>query len=334
MKAPHFWSHGLDPKSREAAPLTRVFLTPLERLYIWGVRRKLASAKPHPAPVPVICVGNLTVGGVGKTPVVAALREKLTAMGYRAATLSRGYGGTLEGPLRVDETTHMAADVGDEPLMLACSGESWIGRDRAAAAEAMATAGVEVIVMDDGFQNPSLEKTLSILAIDAAAPFGNGYCLPKGPLREPIADGMARADAVLLIGEGELPTGLIPPSKPLLRASIQPRGPAPHGPLIAFAGIGRPRKMFDSLTEAGADLRDGVGFGDHYVYIERDMTFLRQLAADHKARLITTEKDFVRLPKDWREGILTWPVEACFHDTPESIDSLMKSAIDIFHHAP
>jgi tetraacyldisaccharide 4'-kinase len=332
MKAPHFWSHGLDPRSREAAPLTRVLLTPLEQLYIRGVRRKLARATPHPAPVPVICVGNLTVGGVGKTPVVATLREKLTSLGHRAATLSRGYGGKLEGPLRVDETAHTAAEVGDEPLMLACSGESWIGRDRATAAEAMAATGVQVIIMDDGFQNPSLEKTLSILAVDAAAPFGNGYCIPKGPLREPVADGITRADAVLLIGEGELPAGLIPEDKPVLRASIEPRGPAVDGPLIAFAGIGRPRKFFDSLQSAGADLRDGVGFGDHYVYMASDMTFLRNLAETHEARLITTEKDFVRLPKDWREGILAWPIEARFHDTPVTIDKLLKSTLDTFHN--
>ncbi|MCI4643730.1 MAG: tetraacyldisaccharide 4'-kinase [Hyphomonadaceae bacterium] len=333
MKAPHFWSHGLDPKSREAAPLTRALLTPLEQIYIWGVRRKLARTTPHPAPVPVICVGNLTVGGVGKTPVVAALRDKLTSMGYRTATLSRGYGGKLVGPLRVDETQHTAVEVGDEPLMLACSGESWIGRDRPAAAEAMAASGVQVIIMDDGFQNPGLEKTFSLLAIDAAAPFGNGYCLPKGPLREPIHDGMARADALLLIGEGELHAGCTSTGKPILRAAITPRGPAPHAPLVAFAGIGRPRKVFDSLIAAGADLRDGVGFGDHYVYTARDMTFLRQLAREHEARLITTEKDFVRLPQAWRDGILSWPVEARFHDATVSIDTLMQSAIDTFHHA-
>jgi len=328
MRAPHFWTGGLDPKSREAAPLTRMLLTPLEALYIWGFKRRWRRARLAPAPVPIICIGNVTVGGVGKTPIVALVRERLTDMGYRAATLSRGHGGRLKNPTRVDTDQHTAQDVGDEPLMLAASGETWIGRDRASAATVMAEAGVEVIVMDDGFQTPSVEKTLSFLVIDGNAGFGNGYCLPKGPMREPYDTANARADFRIVVGSGDvLPAAL---KDGALRARLVPIVTPPEGPLVAFAGIGRPRKVFDSLREDGADLRDGVGFGDHYFYTQSDMDFLRKLAADHGARLITTEKDFARLPKDWREGILTWPVAMDFGKDLEKLDAALKRAVEEF----
>lgn len=331
MKQPHFWSAGLDPKSRAAAPLTRALLTPLEALYLAGYRRKWRRAAPQPAPVPVICVGNVTVGGVGKTPIVALLRERLLEAGYRAASLSRGHGGSLPGPVKIDVSRHTAQEVGDEPLMLACSGESWIGRDRPRAAEAMAADGAQVIIMDDGFQNSSLEKTASFLVIDSDAPFGNGFCLPKGPMREPVSMALSRAEFVLLTGTGPVPRGL--ERHDPLRIEIVPRAPTPpHGPLVAFAGIGRPTKLFDSLTSSGADLREGVGFEDHYVYKSSDMDFLRHLASDHGARLITTEKDYVRLPADWREGILTWPVEALPVDGVERLDTWLKSIMEGFGH--
>ena len=314
MKAPHFWSAGLDPRSREAAPLTRILLTPLAALYTMGIRRKLANAKPAAVPVPIICVGNLTVGGVGKTPVVEAIRRMASEAGLRAASLSRGYGGSLSGPLRVDPAGHAAAEVGDEPLMIAASGEAWIGRDRAEAARAMAADGVRLIVMDDGHQNPSVAKDLSLIVIDAAAPFGNGFVLPKGPLREPVADGLARAQGVVLMGEGKELTAVQKSRLPVLRAAIAPSGAVPEGPLVAFAGIGRPVKFFDGLKAAGADLREGVPYGDHHVFTAGDLRFLHDLAASHGARLITTTKDHVRLPADERQRILAFPVEARFED--------------------
>jgi len=314
MKAPHFWSAGLDPRSREAAPLIRILLTPLAALYTMGIRRKLANAKPAAVPVPIICVGNLTVGGVGKTPVVEAIRRMASEAGLRAASLSRGYGGSLSGPLRVDPASHAAAEVGDEPLMLAASGEAWIGRDRAEAARAMAADGVRLIVMDDGHQNPSVAKDLSLIVIDAAAPFGNGFVLPKGPLREPVADGLTRAQGVVLMGEGKELTAVQKSRLPVLRAAIAPSGAVPEGPLVAFAGIGRPVKFFDGLKAAGADLREGVPYGDHHVFTASDLRFLHDLAASHGARLITTTKDHVRLPADERQRILAFPVEARFED--------------------
>ena len=327
MKAPHFWSAGLDPKSREAAPLTRLLLTPLAALYTFGIRRKLARATPEKVDTRIVCVGNLTVGGVGKTPVVDAIRRVATEKGLRAASLSRGYGGRHPGPVRVDLSRHTAADVGDEPLMLAATGETWIGRDRAMAARAMAAEGVQLIVMDDGHQNPSVAKDLSLIVIDAAAPFGNGFVLPKGPLREPVADGLARAQGVILIGEGKELTPVQKSGLPVLRAAIAPCAAPPTGPLVAFAGIGRPAKFFDSLKAAGADLREGVPFDDHHVFTPGNLTFLHDLAASHGARLITTTKDHARLPAAERERILAFPVEARFEDEAALI-ALLAPVLD------
>lgn len=326
MKPPHFWSHGLDPHSREAAPFLRAMLTPLEALYVFGLKRRLKRAVPVTPPVPVICVGNLTVGGVGKTPIVAMIRSWLDEEGLRAASLSRGYGGNHRGPLRVDPSQHTAKEAGDEPLMLAQSGESWIGRDRPAACSAMSRDGAEVIIMDDGHQNPSVSKTLSLVAIDAAAPYGNGFCLPKGPLREPIAHGLARADGIVVVGTEPLREHEREDGTPIWRIEIMPLNSAPAGPVVAFAGIGRPQKFFDSLSANGADLKDGIGFDDHYAYTARDMTYLRTLAKDYGAQLITTEKDYARLPANWRDGILTWPVTARVAEGESAMRAAVLSA--------
>lgn len=328
MREPRFWAADLDPWSRAAAPLTRTLLTPFSWIYAAVTARKIAGTTPHKVTAKVICIGNLTAGGVGKSPVVQTLRDRLSkTSSKRVATLSRGYGGKLKGPLQVDPNTHSAADVGDEPLMLAQRGESWIGADRAAAGQAMSDAGVEIILMDDGFQNPSLTKDLSFVVVDAVARFGNGHVIPKGPLREPVAKGFARADAIILVGEGARPEDLNGVSLPLLRVSIRSTEPLQDQPYVAFAGIGRPEKMFDTLDEIGADVRDAVPFPDHHVYRKADLTYLNRLADDHDATLITTEKDFVRLSPGNREGIVTLPVSAVFADT-DTLDRLLSPILN------
>ena len=322
MKGPHFWSAGLDPSSREAAPLTRALLTPLTWLYLQGFNRKLAKAIPARVSARVLCIGNLTAGGAGKTPVAEAIRERITARGLRAATLSRGHGGRNAGPLKVDPAVDTFRDVGDEPLLLSATGEAWIGRDRAAAAQAMTEAGVRVILMDDGHQNPSLAKDFTFIVIDAGAPFGNGHILPKGPLREPVGSGLARADAVILMGEGPVPTKVAASGKPVLRAHLKATGAAPSGPLVAFAGIGRPQKFFDSLKAAGADVKDEMPFADHHPYTSGDLSLLKDLACRDGARLITTSKDHVRLPAETRAATLVFPVKAVFEDEA-ALDALL-----------
>ncbi|MFN4185793.1 MAG: tetraacyldisaccharide 4'-kinase [Hyphomonas sp.] len=314
MKAPYFWSAGLDPRSREAAPLTRLLLTPFSMVYLWALRRKLTRAQPESAPIPVVCIGNLTTGGAGKTPVTEAIRNRINERGLRAASLSRGHGGSQRGPLKVDAARHAYREVGDEPLLLAQSGEAWIGRGRPEAARAMSADGAQVIVMDDGHQNPSLQKDLTLIVIDAGAPFGNGHVLPKGPLREKVPEGLARANAVVLMGEGPVPREVVASGLPVLRARLAPVARPPAGPLVAFAGIGRPQKFFDSLAEAGGHLADAVPFADHHPYGKGDLQFLRRLAQEHSARLITTSKDHVRLPLEAAQEIHAWPVTALFDD--------------------
>ena len=327
MREPRFWSRDVDPKSREAAPLLRVLLTPLAWIYAQVTRRRIQRAIPQSISPTVICVGNLTAGGVGKSPVVAAIRSHLReAYSLRVATLSRGYKGRLKGPIRVDTRHHQASDVGDEPLMLASSGESWISNDRAAGGVMMSAAGVDVIIMDDGHQNPSLEKDFTIIVVDAAAGFGNGFVIPKGPLREQINEGLARANAIIVMGASAPPTELEAANLPVFFGELAPVEAPPKRAYVAFAGIGRPEKFFDTLEELSVDLRDSVPFADHHVYSEGDMRYLRRLANDHSAHLITTEKDFARLPKDMRENIQTLPVAVQF-DRPTELDNLLASVI-------
>lgn len=310
MRPPEFWR--ADASGRDAAVVLRGLLTPVSWAYAWVAAQRIATTRPRHAPVPVVCVGNLTVGGAGKTPITRALRTKL---GANAHTLSRGYGGRVEGPLRVTPDMD-AREVGDEPLLHAADGPAWVSRDRFAGAMAAAQAGAHVIIMDDGFQNPALAKDLSIVAVDAGFGVGNGQVFPAGPLRERLRAGLARADAIVMIGESEEPRPhwLERFQRPILRARLEPVGEAPKGKLVAFAGLARPEKFFDTLEAMDADIEDGVSFGDHHVYTEDDLNLLTQMADEREARLITTEKDAVRLSPAWRERVLVLPVTAQFSD--------------------
>ncbi|WP_084396024.1 tetraacyldisaccharide 4'-kinase [Henriciella aquimarina] len=324
MRPPRFWNGDIDPRSREAAPLTRVLLTPLAALYAGVTARKIRQADPAQLPIPVICVGNLTAGGSGKSPVAAGLRDWFSERfpGKRIATLSRGYKGRLKGPLRVDFDTHTAADVGDEALMFAAHGEAWIGADRGEAGKAMAADGVDLIIMDDGHQNPTLKKDLSLVVVDSEYGFGNGHVIPRGPLREPIDRGLERADAVIVTGRTSAPEELNSFREPILRCLINSEGPVMMQALVAFAGIGRPEKFFDTLGALGNKPVDAVPFPDHHAYTRRDLAYLHDLARKNGATLITTEKDFVRLDQEQRKGILTLPVKAQF-DAPQMLDQIL-----------
>ncbi|MEL6208974.1 MAG: tetraacyldisaccharide 4'-kinase, partial [Pseudomonadota bacterium] len=260
---------------------------------------------------------------------VAAIRQQLLASGFRTASLSRGYKGRLKGPLRVNPRVHTAADVGDEPLMLASHGESWIGADRVAAARAMEAAGAEIIIMDDGHQNPSLHRDVSLVVVDSGDPFGNGHVFPKGPLREPVNAGLARADAVILAGDSPAPDGRWP--CPVIRARLEAVAPPPDGPLVAFAGIGRPQKVFDSLSAAGATLVDTVPYPDHHPYSPGDLKWLEALARDRDARLVTTEKDAARLPADVRDRVAVWPVRAVF-EPADALDGWLQAVVEHRSH--
>ncbi|NIA71194.1 tetraacyldisaccharide 4'-kinase [Pelagibius litoralis] len=306
MQAPEFWAKdGLLPK----------LLSPLGLAYhLAGVLRR-ARATPWQAPVPVICIGNLVAGGAGKTPVALSLLAILQAQGLNPAALTRGYGGGEAGPLQVRPGSHDAAAVGDEALLLAEAAPTWVARDRAAGAQAAAAAGANVIIMDDGFQNPSLKKDLSLLVVDGAYGFGNGHVIPAGPLRERPSGGLARADAVVLIGDGpgRSDLGAVGDTVPILKASLTATDDMLAGRRVfAFAGIGRPEKFFQTLRDLGAELAGVEAFADHQPYDSITLERLRLKAKAFDAALVTTAKDAVRLgpeaPRDITvlDVILAW----------------------------
>ena len=324
MREPHFWTV-TDPRTRAAAPALKLLMSPLATLYRLGGQRRIAKAKPFDSGLPVVCIGNLTLGGAGKTPVTEVVRAHFNAQGLRAASLSRGYRGLLEGAHRVDPERHTARDVGDEPLMLSMSGESWISKDRPEGARAMKDDGVQLIVMDDGHQNPTLKKTLSIVVIDATNPFGNGHIFPKGPMRERVTDGLARAAAVILMGDGPVPPELSGFSGEILRARLEPLAQLAPGRYIAFAGIGKPARFFDSLqAQPGVELSEAVPYPDHHVFLPSDISFLNKLAAERDAKLVTTDKDFVRLPLDMKEKVVRASVRARFEDEAQLASLLAR----------
>ena len=270
-------------------------LAPLGALYGLTVRARLHRARPFRPKARVVCIGNLTAGGSGKTPIAIAIGHALTARGKKIIFLSRGYGGRLRGPIRVNPAQHSASDVGDEPLLLAAHGTVIVARNRADGARLADSLGADIIVMDDGFQNFQIAKDLSLIVIDAESGFQNGRLIPAGPLREAVAEGLARADGIVLMGEGapSLPSF----AGPILSARIMPTAPdALRGrSVLAFAGIGRPQKFFQTLRSMAAEIVATQSFGDHHKFSAIELSVLKAAAEKAAALLVTTEKDFVRL---------------------------------------
>ena len=256
-------------------------LWPVSKLYGQSRRPGAWAAPPRfRPPVPVICVGNFVVGGAGKTPTCLALARIARGRGLKPGFLTRGYGGAAKGPLLVDPATHNAAAVGDEPLLLAAAAPTVVGGDRVAGARLLLDQRVDLIVMDDGFQNPSLAKDLSLVCVDADVGIGNGMVTPSGPLRAPLAVQLRKADAVIVIGEGERAEPLIRAAaragRQVLRAGLKPARVREwrKEPILAFAGIGRPEKFFASLAAAGATVKRTVPFPDHHRFSESDAATL------------------------------------------------------------
>lgn len=296
MREPAFWW-------REPG-LAAGLLAPLATIYGTVTAGQMARAGAA-AGVPVVCIGNPTVGGAGKTPLALAVARLLAAAGKQPVLLSRGYGGRLPGPVQVDPLSHHAAEIGDEPLLLAGVAPAIVARDRVAGAAAAVTAGAGVIVMDDGFQNPSLHKDFSILVVDGRRGVGNGAVIPAGPLRAPLAAQFARADALVVVGKigpAALPAGILNSGIPLFRAQLVPDGGciAALGArrVLAFAGIGDPEKFFATLRDAGITVAATRSFPDHHRYARAEAAALCEQADREGLVLITTEKDVARMRGD------------------------------------
>lgn len=323
MRTPEFWY-------RSDGGNLAGLLAPAAAVYRRVAMRRSATIRPWRAPVPVVCIGNVVAGGTGKTPVALSIGRRLARRGLNVHFLSRGYGGALAGPVNVDPARHTAAEVGDEPLLLAEVRPTWVARDRRDGVRAALAAGAGVVVMDDGFQNPSVVKDVAIIVIDGPRGFGNGRIIPAGPLREPLAAALARADAIVLIGPD--PNGIAGRdlSQPILRACLKPatdvvRRLAGHS-VVAFAGIGHPQKFFATLGEIGCTIVAAHAFADHHVYRPGEIAAIVRQAEAARAIPVTTTKDFVRLDAAARAGIEAVPVDIAWDDEG-ALDRVLAPAL-------
>jgi len=330
MQPPDFWK-----KPPNRAGYWPLVLAPLSKLWQWAGARHWRQGLHTKLAIPVVCIGNVNLGGTGKTPTVIETATRLISMGKTPHIVSKGYKGQLTGPTKVDPTTHTANDVGDEPLLLAAFAPTWIAKDRIAGAQAAQAAGADVIVLDDGLQNPAMAKDLTILVADAEMGFGNGQVVPSGPLRETIDSAVAKSDLLLTIGpqgdehdafrqkwEAVKKLSHVTSTITPLHTGMDWQGMS----VLAFAGIGRPEKFYNTLKNMGVVVKATRSFDDHQTIPTSLLTRLEKEAWEMDAQLVTTEKDAVRLPKEWQQKVLTVPVRLKIHDA-EIFDKALR---DIF----
>ncbi|CAN7569422.1 tetraacyldisaccharide 4'-kinase [Bosea sp. LjRoot237] len=330
MRAPGFWWRS------PPTALARL-LQPLGTLYGAVTLQRMRQPGAQ-AGIPVICVGNFVAGGAGKTPTTLALAARLAAMGETPFALTRGYGGRLTGPVRVDPARHVPADVGDEPLLLATRLPTIVARKRPTGAALARGSGASLVLMDDGLQNPSLHKDLRLAVVDGVVGVGNSLCLPAGPLRAPIGGQMEQVDAIVLIGEGpagdHVATQALAAGKPVLRASLatpaEIQTELADLPVLAVSGIGRPEKFAATLRAAGARLVGERAYGDHHAYTAGDVAALIAEAKAKACCIAVTEKDMVKLAPLWpiaeRSLLLCVPVTLVFEDEP-ALDVLLRAML-------
>lgn len=326
FRTPGFWYDTKSPRARACALL----LTPFSWLYAAGRKlHNITRPPPRRAGIPVLCVGNLTAGGSGKTPLALFLFSLIhdQRLADKPFFLTRGYGGSLPGPVRVDPARHDFRAVGDEPLLLARHAPTVVSRNRRAGAELAKAQGADLLILDDGFQNPSLFKDISFLVIDGESGFGNFGLLPAGPLREPSDDAFSRADAFVITGEdAHAIRDRLPPGKPVFTAhlnAVNPPDPAQRW--LAFAGLGRPEKFRTTIQSLGLSLAGWSPFPDHYPYTSQDLEDLTSRARALNARLLTTEKDTLRLPPDFAAQVAILPVTLEIKEKKAILDFLKES---------
>jgi tetraacyldisaccharide 4'-kinase len=326
LKAPRFW----------AKPRPTLFARLLQPTS-WAYGRVTAQrmqGQGERAGAPTICVGNFTIGGAGKTPTALALARMLISEGRRVAFLSRGYGGVKRvEPLLVEADAHTAAMVGDEPLLLAKLAPCWVGTDRVRSARSAVEAGADTLILDDGVQNPGLVKDLAFAVVDGESSFGNGLCIPAGPLRAPLSAQLPFVQALIVLGGDDDAASRIEalaPGKPLIRASLEPdalaAAPLIGREVVAFAGIARPEKFYATLRRVGAQIVATRDFPDHHPYTQREVEALFEESRGRGALLVTTEKDLVRLSGRQARAVLTLPVTLRFEE-PASVRRILRQAV-------
>ncbi len=314
MKAPKFW---------EDDNLKAKLLSPLSFFYKKSTAARV-SKPGYRSALPVICVGNITAGGAGKTPVAMAIAKILKEQGKQPNFVSKGYGRQSEETLKVEGQSPQI--VGDEPLLLAKIAPTFVSEDRAEGAKKAQENKADVIILDDGFQDPTLEKSLSFLVIDGAYGLGNKKVIPAGPLREPFEEAIERADAIIVIGD--LKKSLPKTDKPVLKANIKVSIPEvlKEDDVVAYCGIGIPGKFFASLRAAGVNVVSEISYPDHYIYSEQDFKDIFATATQKNAVVFTTEKDYVKVPEHLKKLISVIKAELVFEDEDVVREMLKKCA--------
>lgn len=305
MRAPFFWYR--------SPGILSILLKPLSWLYAKGGRFLRALKTSESFSIPIISVGNIVAGGAGKTPIAIELSRLFQEKGIKVHFVSRGYGGTEQGPLKVNPLSHSPSGVGDEPLLLAQHAPTWVSKKRILGVREAIKSGAQLIILDDGHQTIGINKDISFVVVDLFQKFGNGCVIPAGPLREDLKEGLSRADALILIGDGKF-ISLIPSFK----ASIMPKSLAiPSGPIVAFCAIGFPEKFYKTLEDLGVNLVATETFKDHHYYQEKDFLRLQKLAKEHQARLVTTRKDLIKIPPTWQENLHVLDINIHFENSEE-----------------
>ncbi len=328
LKTPPFWYR----QKSSPAPVLEHALSLLSPFYHLGHNINQKRITPQKASIPVICVGNIVAGGTGKTPVAIALMQLIAGnkIADKAHFLTRGYGGNVTDSLLIDYFKNRACEVGDESMLLAKVAFTIVSHDRRAGAALAKENEADLIIMDDGFQNPSLHKDISIVVIDGYSGFGNHKLIPAGPLREPLNEGVSRASAFVIVGKDKRNAeAILPKDKPVFHAHIQvpeSKKPDTTKDYIAFAGLGKPEKFYHLLKNLGCNIAQWRPYPDHYAYTLQDMEELNALAKDKNTILITTEKDFQNLPPERPTDmdIQTLPIDLIWNNEQEIIDFLKQ----------
>ena len=293
-------------------------------IYAFATWLRIKLIKPKKVKVPVICIGNLTAGGSGKTPVSISIAKILKNSGKTPYFVSRGYGGNLSN-IEVDINIHSPIEVGDEPLLLAKEAPVIVNHKRFDGATRAVSNGANIIIMDDGFQNPQLYKDKSFLVIDGNVGLGNMFPIPAGPMREFYSHGKKRAQAVIILGDDKTSVAEKFNDLPIFYGNIVPKKPQTrYKKVVAFAGIGRPQKFYNSLKNCELEVIKTFDFPDHYFYKNDDIKEIVETAEKLGAEIYTTSKDFVKIPAAYKDKINVLEISISWKDENKLIDFLNK----------